>query len=68
MRVVHMDSGLGNQMLDYAEFLAIQESNPDDICYLETIIYDLPHVPGMFSQWNGCLLYTSHFQRLGGKA
>lgn len=48
-----MDSGLGNQMLDYAEFLAIQESNPDDICYLETIIYDLPHVPGMFSQWNG---------------
>lgn len=53
MRVVHMDSGLGNQMLDYAEYLAIQESNPDGICYLETMIYELPHMPGMFSQWNG---------------
>ena len=53
MRVVHMDSGLGNQMLDYAEYLAIQEVNTDEVCYLETIIYSLPHVPGMFSQWNG---------------
>ncbi len=53
MRVVHMDSGLGNQMLDYAEFLAIQKENPDAPCYLEKIIYDLPHMPGMFSQWNG---------------
>lgn len=53
MRVVHMDSGLGNQMLDYAEYLAIKEINPDGDCYLETIIYELPHMPGMFSQWNG---------------
>lgn len=53
MRVVHMDSGLGNQMLDYAEYIAIKEANPDGLCYLETIIYELPHMPGMFSQWNG---------------
>ena len=53
MRVVHMDSGLGNQMLDYAEYLAIKEMNPEGECYLEKIIYDLPHMPGMFSQWNG---------------
>lgn len=53
MRVIHMDSGLGNQMLDYAEYLAIREANPDGDYYLETLIYDLPHMPGMFSQWNG---------------
>lgn len=54
MRVAHMDSGLGNQMLDYAEYLAIRKMNPDEPCYLETIIYEIPdNVPGMFSQWNG---------------
>ena len=54
MRIVHMDSGLGNQMLDYAEYLAIQKMNPDDELYLETIIYEIPDdVPGMISQWNG---------------
>lgn len=53
MRVVHMDSGLGNQMLDFAEFLAIQEANPDGEYYLETLIYELSHQQGMFSQWNG---------------
>ena len=48
-----MDSGLGNQMLDYAEYLAIRESNPDGEIYIETLIYDLPDDrPGMFSKWN----------------
>lgn len=53
MLVVHMDSGLGNQMLDYAEYLAIQRSNPDEECYLENIIYEIPEKEGMFSMWNG---------------
>lgn len=53
MLVVHMDSGLGNQMLDYAEFLTIQKYNPTQKCYLENIIYELPEKPGMFSMWNG---------------
>lgn len=53
MLVVHMDSGLGNQMLDYAEYLAIQRSNPDKMIYLENLIYELPHQEGMFSMWNG---------------
>lgn len=54
MRVVHMDSGLGNQMLDYAEYLAIREANPDGDLYLETVIYDIKnHHAGMISQWNG---------------
>lgn len=53
MLVVHMDSGLGNQMLDYAEFLAIKKANPDKECFLENLIYELPHKEGMFSMWNG---------------
>lgn len=53
MLVIHMDSGLGNQMLDYAEYLAIQKSNPGKECYLENLIYELPDKPGMFSMWNG---------------
>ena len=53
MRVVHMDSGLGNQMLDYAEYLAICGENQDEDCYLENLIYELPHTEGMISMWNG---------------
>ena len=53
MLVVHMDSGLGNQMLDYAEYLTIKKSNPEQKCYLENLIYELPEKPGMFSMWNG---------------
>lgn len=53
MRVVHMDSGLGNQMLDYAEYMAIRKQNPDGECYLENLIYELPQKEGMFSIWNG---------------
>ena len=53
MLVVHMDSGLGNQMLDYVEYLAIKKSNPDRECYLETLLYEIPSHEGMFSMWNG---------------
>ena len=53
MLVVHMESGLGNQMLDYAEWLAIRKSNPQEECYLENLIYELPNREGMFSMWNG---------------
>lgn len=53
MLIVHMDSGLGNQMLDYAEYLTIQKYNPTQKCYLENLIYELPAKPGMFSMWNG---------------
>lgn len=53
MRVVHMDSGLGNQMLDYAEYLAICEENEDEACYLENLIYEIPYKEGMISMWNG---------------
>ena len=54
MIIVHTDSGLGNQMLDYVEYLAIKNSNPDKECLLEDILYYLPDDrPGMFSKWNG---------------
>lgn len=53
MLIVHMDSGLGNQMLDYAEYLTIKKCNPEQKCYLENLIYELPEKPGMFSMWNG---------------
>ncbi len=53
MLVVHMDSGLGNQMLDYAEYLAVKKSNPDKKCYIENIVYEIPCTDGMPSIWNG---------------
>lgn len=49
-----MDSGLGNQMLDYAEYLAIRKANPDGEIYIENIVYDIKAEGGKwFSQWNG---------------
>lgn len=53
MLIVHMDSGLGNQMLDYVEYMIIQKMNPQEDCFLEKIIYDIPNKEGMFSMWNG---------------
>lgn len=53
IKVIHIESGLGNQMLDYAEFLAIKKSNPKAKCYLETIISELPNAGRTISQWNG---------------
>lgn len=53
MKLVHFESGLGNQMLNYAEYLAIKESNPDDDIYMENIIYEFPEVNKVICQWNG---------------
>lgn len=54
MRLIHFDSGLGNQMLDFAEYLAIRQSNLQGDLYLEDFLYDLPDDrAGMFSKWNG---------------
>ena len=47
---MHMDSGLGNQMLDYVEYLAIRKMNPGKECYLENLIYELPHTWGISGQ------------------
>lgn len=51
--VIHIDSGLGNQMLGYCVLLSLKYSNPDAETYVETIIYDLPDKCQRTSQWNG---------------
>lgn len=53
MKIVHIESGLGNQMLSYAEYLLIKKLNPSDDCYIETIIYDIPECNDVICQWNG---------------
>ena len=40
MKVFHMESGLGNQMLDYADLLAARKANPQEKFYIETLIYE----------------------------
>lgn len=53
MKLVHFESGLGNQMLNYAEYLAIKQANPDDSCYIENIIYEISEAHKVICQWNG---------------
>lgn len=53
MKVLHCESGLGNQMLDYADYLAVKKANPEENCYLETIIFDIPEASEVISTWNG---------------
>lgn len=51
MKIVHFESGLGNQMLNYAEYLAIKFNYSD--VYIEKMIYEtLPYGKGI-CQWNG---------------
>ena len=53
IRIVHFESGLGNQMLDYCDYIAIKKMNPNDQCYAEDIIYAIPECNDVISQWNG---------------
>lgn len=53
MKVININSGLGNQMLAYCVVLSIQKENPTDTCYIETIIYDIPECNKVISQWYG---------------
>lgn len=53
MKVIHIESGLGNQMLSFCEYLAIKHANPQDECYIETIIYEIPECNNVIRQWNG---------------
>ena len=53
MKIIHIDSGLGNQMLSYCEYLAMKMMNPDDDCFIETIVYDIPECQEVVCQWNG---------------
>ncbi len=53
MIVIHIESGLGNQMLSYCEYLAMKKMNPSSDIYLETIVYDIPECNDIICQWNG---------------
>lgn len=53
MKVFHIESGLGNQMLDYADFLASKSQNPNEDFYIETIIYEIGDSQKSISMWNG---------------
>ena len=53
MKVIHIESGLGNQMLSYCEYLAMKKANPTDDVYIENIIYDIPECNEVICQWNG---------------
>ncbi len=53
MKIVHIESGLGNQMLSYCEYLALKKMNPKDEFCLETMIYDIPECNDVICQWNG---------------
>lgn len=53
MKVVHIESGLGNQMLSYCEYLALKKMNPTDECYIELMVYSIPECNETISQWNG---------------
>lgn len=53
MKVIHIESGLGNQMLSYCEYLAIKKMNPNDDVYIETIVFEIPECNQVVNQWNG---------------
>ena len=53
MIVLHIESGLGNQMLGYCEYLALKQANPTEDIYIENIIYDIKECSEVISQWNG---------------
>lgn len=53
MKVQHIESGLGNQMLGYAEYLALKKMNPNDIICIENIIYSIEECNEVICQWNG---------------
>ena len=53
MKIIHIESGLGNQMLSFCEYLAIKSVNPGDDCMIETIVYDIPECNEVICQWNG---------------
>lgn len=53
MKVIHIESGLGNQMLSYCEYLAMKKVHPNEECYIETLTYEIDEAAQVFCQWNG---------------
>jgi len=53
MKIVHIESGLGNQMLSFCEYLALKKIHPYEEIFIENIIYDIPECNEVICQWNG---------------
>lgn len=53
MIVVHIESGLGNQMLSFCEYLSLRYTNPGQEFYIETIIFEIQECNEFICQWNG---------------
>ena len=53
MKVLHIESGLGNQMLDYCDLLAERQANPDEKIFIENMIYSINGACQTICQWNG---------------
>jgi hypothetical protein len=53
MIIIHIDSGLGNQMLGYCEYLALKKINPNEEFYIETLVYEISECNDAICQWNG---------------
>lgn len=53
MKVVHIESGLGNQMLSYCELLSLRSVCPDDDYYIENLVYSFKDASNVISQWQG---------------
>lgn len=53
MKVIHIESGLGNQMLSYCEYLALKKMSPQEMMYIENVVYDIQECNDIICQWNG---------------
>jgi len=53
MKVIHFDSGFGNQISIYAEYLAMKYANPDDDIFMEDIVYSIPETEEYLAMWQG---------------
>lgn len=54
MIIIRLESGLGNQMLDYLEYLAVKKYHSEQEIYIDTTIYDVSQKMDLpISMWNG---------------
>lgn len=53
MKVVHIESGLGNQMLSYSEYLVLKKLHPGQDIYIENLVFAIPECNDVVNQWNG---------------
>ena len=53
MKVVHFESGLGNQMLDYVDYLLVKRAYPLHEVFAERLVFDIEDSHQVISMWNG---------------